>query len=111
MRFFFRISILVPHSMINFSVPDTINALFEIGGGVFILNHCRVLYRDKMVRGVSIVSTLFFALWGIWNIFYYPHLGQWLSFIGGLVITISQCIWIGMMWYYTNKETKIKLML
>lgn len=84
--------------------PDFINGTFEALAGLMILNHCRVLYRDKLVRGVSAVSTAFFFAWGVWNLFYYPHLGQWWSFAGGLVIVAANCLWLGMMIYYKREE-------
>ena len=37
--------------------PDLINGLFEAIGGLLVLNHCRVLFVDKMVKGVSVFST------------------------------------------------------
>ena len=84
--------------------------MFEIGGGFFILNHCRVLYKDKELKGVSIISTVFFTAWGFWSIFYYPSLGQWLSFYGGIVITLANLLWVGMMiYYYKKNKTKIKI--
>lgn len=86
--------------------PDLINGCFEILGGLFILNHCLTLYRDKMVAGVSIISTVFFTLWGAWNLFFYPHLDQWISFFGGMVISAANCLWIGMMIYYKRKERR-----
>lgn len=85
-------------------LPDLVNGLFELFGGLFILNHCRVLYQHKQVKGVSVLSTSFFFAWGVWNLFYYPHLDQTLSFLGGLVIVSSNCLWIGMMLYYKGKE-------
>ena len=84
--------------------PDWINGAFEAFGSLFILNHCRAVYRDKAVAGVSIISTVFFSLWGVWNLFYYPHLGQWLSFFGGLFIVASNCVWVGLMIYYKRKS-------
>lgn len=85
------------------NLPDIINGTFEGAGAAFILNHCRVLWHDKRVAGVSIVSTIFFAAWGGWNLFYYPHLGQWASFAGGVAIACANCLWIGLMFYYRRK--------
>ena len=92
------------------NIADLINAGFEAGGGLFILNHCRVLYKDKELKGVSIISTVFFSMWGAWNLYYYPSLDQWISFYGGLVITLANMLWVGMMIHYYNKnKTKITL--
>ncbi len=86
--------------------PDLINGIFEILGGFFILNHCRVLYADKSVKGVSILSTVFFCSWGLWNLFYYPSLNQWYSFYGGVFITLANFLWISLLlkYKYFTKE-------
>lgn len=85
------------------SIPDIINGAFELVGGLFVFNHCRVLFKDKLVAGVSKLSTAVFFSWGVWNIYYYPHLDQWASFLGGLVIVAGNCVWLAMMLYYTRR--------
>jgi len=82
------------------SLPDIINGTFELLGGVMIGKHCLQLYRDKVIRGVSVLATAFFSAWGLWNLYYYPHLDQWMSFIGGCAIVTANCVWVGMMVYY-----------
>lgn len=91
--------------MIFNSIYDFINSAFELFAGFFILGNCRVLYKDKMVRGVSIIAVSFFTLWGVWNVFYYPIIDQWFSFIAGLFVLSANTLWVGMMIYYSNKET------
>jgi hypothetical protein len=78
---------------------DTINATFELLGGFFLLNHCRALWKSKEANGVSLLSTVFFALWGLWNVVYYPHLGQMLSFYAGLFIMFANTVWIVLIVY------------
>jgi peptidoglycan biosynthesis protein MviN/MurJ (putative lipid II flippase) len=80
---------------------DLVNGLFELFAGFFVLLHCRRLYIDKQVKGVSLIATIFFTSWGFWNLYYYPWLGQWLSFFGGLAIVSANALWIAMMVYYT----------
>lgn len=82
---------------------DLINSLFELFASLFILNHCRVLYKQKDVKGVSILSTIFFTSWGLWNIFYYPSLGQTLSFYAGIGVFLANMLWVSMMVYYSRK--------
>ena len=84
-----------------------INGSFELFGGLFILNHCRTVIKDKAVKGVSIISTVFFMLWGIWNVYYYPSLDQWWSFCGGLVICAANFLWIGLMIYYDRANRRV----
>lgn len=83
-----------------------INGLFELVGSLFVLNHCRILYRDKIVRGVSLLSTMYFQAWGIWNIYFYPSLDQIYSFYGGLAITAGNTLWIALISYYIYLENK-----
>lgn len=83
-------------------LPDFVNGLFELCGAGFIYLHIRQVRKDKSVKGVSIPATVFFAAWGFWNLFYYPHLGQWLSFTGGLAIVTANTVWIGLMLKYRN---------
>jgi hypothetical protein len=83
---------------------DVINSLFEMFGGLMVFNHCRVVWRDKAVAGVSIISTVFFTAWGFWNLYYYPSLNQWWSFIGGIVIVIMNVIWVSLMLRYRKSR-------
>jgi len=76
------------------------NGLFEFFGSIMLWRNVLQLHRDKMVRGVHWSATGFFAAWGYWNLFYYPHLGQWLSFFGGCSIVVANTIWLGQMFYY-----------
>jgi len=80
--------------------PDQINGTFEFLGALFILNHCETLFRDKHVAGVSVLSTAFFFMWGMWNLFYYPHLNQTFSFYGGICISVANMLYIALLVHY-----------
>lgn len=84
--------------------PDLINGLFELSGSLFIWRSIWLLRRQRMVRGVSFLTTGFFAVWGLWNLWYYPSLDQWLSFAGGVSIVTANCIWVGQMVYFLRLE-------
>lgn len=89
---------------------DATNGLFELLGGFLVLNHCRAVLRDKAVAGVSILSTAIFTLWGAWNLYYYPSLGQWYSFAGGLSIVSANCLWVMLLMKYApNNKSPAKL--
>jgi len=87
---------------------DWLNGTFEFLGGLFITFSCIKLYRDKKVRGVSFIHVAYFTAWGYWNIHYYPHLGQWVSFAGGLGVVLTNTVWLGMLIYYLRKEQNDK---
>ncbi len=83
-------------------IPDLINGLFELIGGFFIWNNVRLLIKQKDIKGVSILTTGVFAAWGFWNLFYYPSLNQWLSFLGGINVAAANVIWIWLAIRYTR---------
>lgn len=88
----------------NVDLMDLANAGFELFGSLFVLNHARVLHKDKMVRGVSVLSSLFFLAWGTFNIFYYSHLNQPFSWYAGICMTITHVIYVSMLCFYRRKE-------
>jgi hypothetical protein len=87
------------------SIPDAINGAFELLGSVAIFAHCAAVMKDKQVKGVSWHAVLFFTAWGYWNLYYYPHLGQWLSFTGGLFIVAGNTAWIVLILKYRDRAT------
>jgi len=90
--------------------PDIINGLFEFIGSLMLWRNVRQLYRDKQIKGVTWGTTTFFMMWGYWNMFFYPHLNQWFSFLGGCSITLANTVWVGQMvyylWYYKREPVK-----
>ena len=81
---------------------DLINGIFELFGVLFILLSVRRLLIDKMVQGISWLQTAYFTVWGLYNLIFYPSLGLWYSFIGGIAIVITNTIWLIMLIYYTK---------
>jgi hypothetical protein len=79
---------------------DIANGAFELAGGGFILLHILKLYADKSVAGVSWIAVAFFTIWGFWNLYYYPKLGQKASYWGGLFVAIMNTIWLALLCYY-----------
>jgi len=84
--------------------PDAINALFQVLGAFIVLLNVYRVYRDKIVRGVDWRVTAFFVAWGLWNMYYWPHLGQWLSFWAGVAMTLSNLVYLGLMLFYITTE-------
>ncbi|MGD9728202.1 MAG: hypothetical protein AB7R40_23115 [Nitrospiraceae bacterium] len=85
------------------SIPDLVNGLFEFGGSLAISASVFRLAKDKQVKGVAWSMVAFFWAWGIWNIFYYPHLGQNLSFLAGICVVSVNTIYLAMLLYYSRK--------
>lgn len=85
---------------------DTVNGGYESVGGIFMLLNCIRLYKDKEVKGVSLIPAAFFCSWGYWNLYYYPSLNQWASTWGAALMTLVNTVWIGQAIYYTRKNIK-----
>lgn len=85
------------------TMPDLINGAFESGGSVLLWMNVRQLLRDRGYAGVYVPATAFFALWGFWNLYYYPHLGQWLSFTGGCSIVTANVVCVALMLKFGKK--------
>lgn len=86
------------------SWADIVNGIFESVSGLLLWNNVRILIKQKQVRGVSVLTTAIFALWGYWNLYYYPSLNQTMSFIGGLVVVSANTAWVVLAIYYTKKN-------
>lgn len=86
------------------SVADAVNGVFEGGGSILIWLNVRHIVRDKVVRGISLLPSVFWTLWGFWNLYYYPHLHQWLSFAGGLGVVWGNFLWLALALYYTYRK-------
>ena len=86
--------------------PDLVNGLFEILGSMFIVLSINKLLKDKLVRGIHWGQVGFFTSWGFWNLYFYPHLDQWASFVGGIVLASVNAIYLALLIYYTNQEKK-----
>jgi hypothetical protein len=82
--------------------PDVVNGAFEFGGGALNFLNVYRIWKDKQVRGVSIIPSILFTSWGFWNLYYYPHLDQWWSFTGGAVIVLANFLWVALAWRYRN---------
>lgn len=87
---------------------DQINGAFEALSGLMILLHCRSAWRAKDSRSVSLIATIFFFLWGAWNIHFYPTLGQTWSFYGGLVVFGANLLWLSLIIFYRRPRISVK---
>jgi hypothetical protein len=87
------------------TMNDLINGCIELLGALLLVGNCRLLYSHKAVQGVSVLTTAFFTLWGIWNLYFYPANNLWLSFVGGLCLASANLTWVVMAIYYSQIRT------
>ena len=87
-------------------LSDSINAFFDFGAAVALWRNVAQLRRDKRVQGVCISSTVFFTLWGYWNVWFYPSNGFPLSCIAGVFVVAANTAWIGLVIRYAPIGTR-----
>lgn len=76
------------------SWADLSNASFEFFGALMVLRTVVYAWQCEKVVGVHWMTPLFFWSWGAWNVFYYPHLDQWASFVAGVFLFGVNTVWI-----------------
>lgn len=79
---------------------DTINSLFEVGGGCAMWYNVKKVLKDKKVKGFSWISSLLFLFWAGWNVNYYDVLKQYSSEVAALFLLTGQWSWTFLAWYY-----------
>lgn len=83
---------------------DLINGGFETTGAILTFVSIHKLYHSKRTDGVSWMPILVFTLWGYWNLFYYPELGQWASLSGAVLMTFANSVWVAQIIHYRKRE-------
>ncbi len=89
-------------------IPDQINCCFEVIAGLLLTLNVIRLHRDKQVRGIHIAPMAFMAIWGFWNLYFYPYIGAPWSFLGGIVVVSVNTVWVGQMVYYQKRRPERK---
>jgi len=81
---------------------DIMNALFELFGAFAVLPSILEAHRTKRIMGVSIITSLFFTSWGLWNIFYYPSLTQTWSGYAAILMTATNAFYLWQVYKYRD---------
>lgn len=84
--------------------PDHFNALLEFLGGLMVWANVWAVWRDKKVAGIRWWTVSFFALWGFWNLYYYPHLDQWWSLAAASFIAAANVAWCALLIAYSRRQ-------
>ena len=79
---------------------DVINGLYEFSGALMLSLHVKQILKDKEVKGVAWPPFVFFASWGVWNLYYYPAVDCWWSFSGGVALVTVNLVYCALMWKY-----------
>ena len=87
---------------------DSVNGLFEMSGGFFVLLNVLKLHHDKLVKGVNPIAVSFFAIWGYWNLYYYAAISQTYSLFGSASVAIMNTVWLCQLAYYSRLNMRLK---
>lgn len=84
--------------------PDVINGVIELCGSLLTWMNVRQVIKDQGHAGIFVPAVAFFMTWGLWNLYYYPHLEQMSSFFGALSLVIANISWVSAMLWYGRKS-------
>lgn len=74
--------------------PDVVNAIFEAGGAALLCMNVQRLYQDKKLSGVALAPTIWWQVWGAWNLYFYAAVGQRASWYAGMAVFVVNTIWV-----------------
>ncbi len=63
------------------------------------------LSKEKKVAGVDWRVTAFFALWGVWNVYFYQALATPASSFGAAFLTLANIVWVVLAVRYSRGHT------
>jgi hypothetical protein len=92
----------------NWLTPDAINASFIAFGALTTWLNVRQLLLDREVKGVVGSLWWFYTTWGLWNLYYYPHLGQMFSFWAEVVLVSGNITWLGLFLFLVFQKRQQK---
>lgn len=84
-------------------MPDLVNGTFELIGGLCSWLNVQRYWKARRVEGIFWPTSIFYASWGCWNLFYYPALHQPWSFTGGIFLTSGTLTWLALVIYDKRK--------
>ncbi len=79
---------------------DMINGLILLGGAFVSTLNIHQILKDGSVKGIHWFPTLYFVIWGYWNIIYFYSSSSFISTIGSVVLAIANTTWLLLILYY-----------
>jgi len=86
--------------------PDYTQSFFEFGSALFQIKNVIAIRKHRTIKGVHWLPTAFFAIWGVYNLWFYLEMGLPLAWWAGLAITLVNMVWLSHAFYYLRKEAK-----
>jgi hypothetical protein len=86
------------------TTPDIINGAVEFAGSLAAWANVRTLWKDKGYAGISVAVMGFFAARSLWRGYFYLHLGQTGSMVGGASNAFAYCLFVILMIHFGKKR-------
>lgn len=83
---------------------DTVNALWELAATGFVLLNVARTHKAGGTAGVSRWNQLYFTLWGVWNLVFYPFNDHWMSAAAGACVAAANALWLAQCLFWDRKE-------
>jgi len=87
-------------------MEDIINSFFEFSMFVASIMNIIKILEEKVIKGFHWATVGIASLWGFWNLHYYSSLDQWWSFYAGILLVISNSIWLRLVFYYAKRNAQ-----
>lgn len=84
---------------------DLLNGCFELIGACALGVNVRRLWIDRELKGVHWSPVVFYTVWGLFNLAFYPYNGLIWSFYGGIAVVIVNSVWLYLVWKFRHDQT------
>ena len=86
------------------STVDILNGAVEFAGSLAAWANVVTLYRDRGYAGISVCVMGLFAARSLWRGWFYLHLHQPVSTLGGCSNACAYCVFVGLMVYFGKRK-------
>jgi hypothetical protein len=84
--------------------PDAINGAVEFAGSLAAWANVWTLWRDRGYAGISVCGMALIASRSLWRGYFYLHLGQPMSVLGGCSNALAYVLFVILLVYFGKKR-------
>ena len=85
---------------------DEINSFFISVASIFYFLNLLKLYKDKEVKGISILSIVFFSTWNFWTLYFFWDTEFSLTRNAYIAVAISNFLYLSLLFRYMVLDKK-----
>lgn len=86
---------------------DQITGGFQFFASIFIMLNIRALLKSREMKGISLLTIVFYNLWDFWGVYMFYRIGNSYSMWTAVAITVVYTTWSCLVFYFTlsSKES------